>query len=115
MSLEPARINFTFWKGASFQKRLTYYQSDSASTPVDLTGSTAELIIKDAAGLPLMTLTSGGGGIVLGGTTGTIDILISAAVTGAVTWRSAVYSLSLTAATGNKDFLLYGNFAVKGS
>lgn len=113
MSLEPARLNFSFWKGTTFQKRLTYHQGDVDSGPVDLTGFAAELVIKDNIGT-LLTLSDTNSGIVLGGSAGTIDLIIPFAST-SVSWRTASYTLTLTAPSGSKDILLFGNFSAKGS
>lgn len=102
----------SFWKGSTFQKRFTFRQNDEDSTPVDLTGFNAELIIKDSTG-PVLTLASGSG-LVLGGTAGTIDVNITSTQTAATVWRTATYTLSITSPTSVKDFLLFGNFTVKG-
>jgi hypothetical protein len=113
MSLEPARLNFSVWKGATFQKRLTYHQGGSTSTPVDLTGYSAELKVIDGTGSTLLTLTNSSG-IVLGGTSGTIDLIVTDEATSAFSWRTGNYKLSLTTSDGRKDYLLFGNFSVKG-
>lgn len=115
MSLEPARLNFAVWKGATFQKRLTYRSGNETSPPVDLTSYTAEMLIYDNTG-NLLTLESTGGvsRLILGGSAGTIDILIPDTITTGFVWRAANYKLSATTSAGRKDFLLFGNFSIKG-
>lgn len=115
MALEPARHSFTIWKGATFRKTLTLRQGDTGSDPQDLTGYSAAMPILDAPeGLTLMSLTTTNGGIVLGGALGTIQLVISATVTAAITWESGVYELLITAPASDTDALLYGGMKVKG-
>lgn len=117
MSALPAKVDFTIWLGATFRKRLTLYNS---ATPVDgeerdLTGYTAELIIRDKPqGTPLLTLESGTG-ITLGGVDGTIDLHIDATTTGVLLWRNGVYDLTITEpGPGDTDPLIYGAFHTRG-
>jgi hypothetical protein len=115
MSLDPAKVNFHIWKGATFRKVLTLFESGEGSPAQDLSGYTANLEIKDKIeGTTLLSLTTVNGGILLGGASGTITLVIDANATALLTWQHGVYDLVITAPSGNADVLLYGNFAVRG-
>lgn len=113
-SLNPAKKDFEIWKGATFDKTLTLYTGATTSTPAwDLTGYTASLDIKDQDGTVLLSLTTSNSRIVLGGTAGTIRLVIDATTTGALTWTRGAYDLALT--TGSTVYVpIYGAFNVTG-
>lgn len=117
MSLLPAKFDFTIWKGATFRKQLVLRTGGPDSPLRNLTGYTSELVIRpEAEGAALLTLTTANGKIILGGVNGTIDLVIDAATTAAITWPSGVYDLTITApgGSGETDALLYGGFKVRG-
>lgn len=74
-------------QGATYAQRFIANTSNGANPPVltvtDLTGCTASMMIRTAYNSPtaLLTLTTANGELTLGGTTGTIDVLISASQT----------------------------------
>ena len=75
-------------QGATFNLAMVANTSDPSTTPptvapADLTGCTARMMIRKsyAAPTPLITLTTENGGLLLGGTAGTIDVTIAAAQT----------------------------------
>jgi hypothetical protein len=113
MSVSPGHFNFKIYQGATFRTMFTLNQGTlSSSEPWDLTGSTAELVVKSAPlGNVLLTLTDGDG-ITLGGTAGTIEIIIDDAVTAALSWRVGQYELFITDPSGDKDLFLTGAFTV---
>jgi hypothetical protein len=50
-----------------------------------------------------------------GGIDGTIDLVLDAATTAALTWETAVYDFTITAPSdGDTDALLWGNVTVRG-
>lgn len=116
MSLQPAEKNFTIWKGATFRTRLQLLTGDTGSPAQDLTGYTADCKITDPLNpaITLLELTDVNAGIILGGTAGTIDIVIDEAVTAALTWKGGRYQLFITSPAGDTDILLYGAFKVRG-
>lgn len=116
MSLEPARKDFTVWRGATFHTRLQLLTGDTGSPAQDLTGYSASCSLRDPEDttIILMTLTNVNGGVVLGGAAGTVDIIIDDAVTTTITWPTALYELFLTDAGGDTDIFLHGTFKVKG-
>lgn len=116
MSILPDRANFKIWRGATFRKRLTIYESDG-TTPRDLTDYTAELIIRDEPdGTPLLTLTTENDGIVITGASGVIDLIISASESANIDWNVGVYDLTITSGDvgGDTDALLFGTFSASG-
>lgn len=113
MTLEPAKLNFVIWEGGTFHEHLELYDGETAR---NLTGYTGELIIRDRKeGTPLLTLTTGSGGVTFPATpVGSIDLLITDEVTSVLTWQHGVYDLVITSPGGVADPLLYGSFTVKG-
>lgn len=113
MSLQPGRHNLSVYKGATFRKMLTLHIGDKNSPVRDLTGFTARMPILAEDDTLLMNLTSENGGIVLGGTAGTIMLYMSDEATEAATWDLGEYRLFLTDSFGDTNLLLYGNFTIK--
>jgi hypothetical protein len=80
---------FTAYKSGGY---LRYY------TPVDLTGASVEMRVRDrVGGTSLLDLTSGNGDIALDNTLKTITITATAAQTAGLDFDSAVYEVVLTA------------------
>jgi hypothetical protein len=128
MTIIPDKHTFTIWQGATFYEVLTLYSTMDRTSPRNLTGYTAEMIIRDKPnGTALLTLAtlenvnkSDGCSISLGTTTadqGQIRLQISDAVTKNLgkssTWKSGVYDLTITN-NGVTDALLYGGIKVVG-
>lgn len=68
--------------------------------PVDLTGATARMQIRDKpGGLLRLELSTEGGGLVITGA-GTLERHLSATTTAAITWTDGVYDLEVTYADG---------------
>ncbi len=105
MSVTPASINFYLYQGATFSEPVTL--KDGAGAPIDLTGYSARLQarrdISDAT--PVLDLNSTSGGILLGGTNGTITLSMTASATAALSidWDGDfwVHDLLLTDGSGN--------------
>jgi len=65
-------------------------------TPVDMTGYTARMTVKNkVGGTVLLTLTTENGGITLDNVAKTITLFIDAATTAAFTWKTGVYDLEM--------------------
>jgi hypothetical protein len=137
MTVIPDKHTFAIWQGATFYEVLTLFDSMDATQPRDLTGYAAEMIIRDKpngeALLTLSTIANGGSmtngihpsdvgcSITLGSsssadTKGKITLKITSSVTSLLTWKSGVYDLTISEAsgTGNTDALLYGGIKVNG-
>jgi hypothetical protein len=100
----PATVNFRLYPHATFSEVQTLRDSDG--NPIDLSGHSALMHFRrdreDQE--PLFALSSGAGGITLGGTAGTIALNISAADTGTPQWDSdgevLYHDILLTAPSG---------------
>ncbi|MBK8772131.1 MAG: hypothetical protein IPM06_17155 [Rhizobiales bacterium] len=82
-------------------------------TPVDLTGFTARMSIKDVVGgTELLRLDTTNARIALDNAAKTIALTISAADTAAITWLEGVYDLELVSATGVVSLVMSGAVTV---
>lgn len=100
-------------QGADYELS-TVWKAGPLKTPVDLTGCSALAHVRSTidAPTPLLTLSTANGGIVLGGTTGSVKIIITRAQTEGVAWRSGVYDLEVTMSDGKRRRLMYGSVSV---
>lgn len=98
-------------QGATLRRVVTW--RDQTTTPVPLTGYTAKLQVRKSldAATTLLSLTHLAG-LSLGTTTGTITILVTAAVMSQIPAGSFYYDLELTSASGEVTRLLQGRFNV---
>lgn len=103
------KVKLDIDQGSDFSKPFTWRAGDPL-TPVDLTGCTARMHVRRDLESPtiLLDLTTENGGILLGGTTGTVEIVINAAQTEGITWTEAVYDLEIVFSTGRVRRLLKG-------
>lgn len=113
------RVRLALYKGATFRKRVIWKTGTSAANAVavNLTGFTAHLQVRStvASSTVLLDLTTENGGIVLGGTAGTIDIVVDETVTQGLIWDSAVYDILLTSGGGDVTRLFGGTVTVSPS
>lgn len=93
---------------------LKTWKAGTTPTPVDLTGCTARMHVRERIDSPttLLELTTENGGIELGGTAGTIRIRMSATATAALTWRTGVYDLEIEFPGGIVRRVLAGTVVV---
>jgi len=87
---------FEIEQGATFSRVLTW--KDSAGDPIDLTGYTARMQLRQykSSGAVILELTTGADGrIALGGAAGTITLEVDADDTAEVTTDEGVYDLEL--------------------
>jgi hypothetical protein len=97
--MSAATTNLIIDQGATWEITFTY--KNASGSAINLTEYTAALQLRtnyDAAS-PSLSLTSPSGGIVLGGTAGTIAITASATQTGALVAGEYVYDLEITTGT----------------
>lgn len=108
--IKPATYNIISYQGATYDLNLTYKVDDSA---VDLTGYTAAMQVRQtpSATSTILNLSSGSG-ITLGGTAGTIGILVAAETMGSATPGSYVYDLELDSGS-QVTRLLQGSFTIQ--
>ena len=111
----PAGIyNIIADQGSTFTRQLTW--EDSAGSAVNLTGYTARMDVRtsiDAAGAATLSLTTGNGRIVLGGTAGTIALSAEGTATAAVAAGDYVYDLELVSGS-TITRLVQGTFTLRG-
>ena len=95
MTTHPAKHNLYVYRGATFSEAITW--KDENATPIDLTGFTARMQMRETveASTPFLTLTTENSGITLGGVAGTINILATAVATSAITATGGVYDLEI--------------------
>lgn len=100
MTTHPAKHNFYVYRGATFAEQIAW--KDENGTAIDLTGFTARMHMRETvdSATPFLTLTTENGGIALGGATGTVDLLASAAATSVISASAGVYDLELVAGDG---------------
>lgn len=101
--------NIEIQQGATLSIVATW--KDNAGTPINLTGYTARMAVREnyASTSAILTLTTENSGIALGGALGTVTISASATATAALTapW-SGVYDLELVSGGGVVTRLLEG-------
>jgi hypothetical protein len=118
MTVIPDKHTFTIWQGTSFYETLVLY-NDAAGTQVkNLTGYTAEMIVREKPNGEQyigpdadfeMTY-------VIDGANGKITLKLSPEQTAGITWKGAVYDLTITSPSPNPvtDAILYGAVKVQG-
>lgn len=82
------------------------------NTPVDLTGFTARMKIKDRVGGTVLAILVSPTDIALDVANKVITVTIAASATALFTWTTGVYDLELVSATGVVTALLYGAVTV---
>lgn len=94
-------------QGATFSQVITYKE---AGVAINLTGYTARMQVRSTleSASPIIELTTGNYGIILGGAAGTISIGMSATATAALTAGRGVYDLELVSGSGIVTRLLQG-------
>lgn len=111
--MPAATYNIICEQGATLDRTLTL--KDSAGSLANLTGFTARMQVRTAAGSSSVTLelSNDNNRIILGGPLGTVKLKVSAAVTAALTPSDYVYDLEITAPNGDVTRLVEGKFKVK--
>lgn len=107
--MAAGKLDLDVEQGATFRRQLLWRQPspDGGTTlgaPYDLTGAVAHMQVRGKAGLdPVLIELSDTDGLTLGGTAGTIDIVISSARTASLTVKKAVYDLYVIFDGGTGD------------
>jgi hypothetical protein len=112
--ITPGTFDITCFQGADFDQQFVVSQGGTA---LNWTNFTARMQVREAADATatLLSLSTGGSGIVLGGTAGTIALSITNAQSAAVSAGSFAYDLELQAGDGQVTRLLQGSFNVVGN
>lgn len=112
----PARFDFSEQLGLAgqagyhFAQPLTFYQDEAETLPVNLTGFSAVFTLRQPGGVTFLTLTSAGGGVVLGGAAGTVSLSSATQAPPVATPPAGrhAYALELFAPGGALDSVLRG-------
>ena len=110
--MTAATNNFIIDQGANWF--VTFVYKDAAGTPINITGYTAALQIRDtyADSTTDLSLTSPSGGITITGATGTIAVTATAVQTAAIAAGNYVYDLEITSTGGIVTRLVQGKISV---
>lgn len=105
--------NITCDQGATFKRTITW--TNQARVPYNLTGYTARMQVRSTidSSTVILELTTANSRISLGGTAGTVNLLVSATTTAALTPGLYVYDLELVSGGGEVTRLIEGNFNVR--
>lgn len=112
--------NMTCQQGSTFTRTITLRYPDPDSPAIDptylpwnFTGYTARMQVRRTlqSTTPMISLTTENGRITLGGATGVIELLISAADTAEIT-SSGVYDLEIVSSSGVVSRVIQGNFTL---
>lgn len=110
--INPGTYNIVCPQGATFDRTFTVNVN---SSPLNLTSYTAAMQVRDSydGTTALISLTSGSG-ITLGGTAGTIAVVVSSTASAAVAAGAYSYDLEISSG-GVVTRLLEGSFVVTGN
>lgn len=109
----PLKHPLKIYQGATFRD-VTTWRAGAPAQPVDLTGCTARMQVRQRIDAPavLAELNTTNGGVMLGGTAGTITLHLTAVQTAAIAWTSGVYDLEVVFPSGDVRRLFYGTVTV---
>jgi hypothetical protein len=110
--MTAAAYSFVIEQGATLNK--TFVWKDSTGTPINLSGYTAKMQVRQTVGSStiLLDLSTLNGRIIITAISGQIQLLVSATDTAAITWQRGKYDLELVSSTGIVTRLLYGEVEV---
>jgi hypothetical protein len=114
--MEPTTLNLTIYQGATYRKTINWSAGDPTALPVNLTGCTLRMQIRESmsASAAILTLTNSNGGIIVDAdpTTGSFELFISATNTAGITVSQAVYDLEVVFTDGDVVRLLQGKVTI---
>ena len=101
--------NFEVDQNATFSFQVEYTEEDEV-TPIDLTGATAKMQVRDTKGGSKLavTLTSPSGGITISGPEGIVNIKMTPTQTNKLFYPKSSYDIMVIDSNGNKIKLLEG-------
>jgi tRNA threonylcarbamoyladenosine modification (KEOPS) complex Pcc1 subunit len=107
-----ATYGFTADQGATFSQVITW--KDSTDSPIDLTGYTARMQIRQKVSSSVaLALTTENGRITLGNSSGTISLYVTATDMAALPAGPYTYDIELVSGSGAVSRLLMGTFVVR--
>jgi len=101
--------NWEVDQNTTFKFQIQYTQDDEV-TPVDLSGATAKMQVRDTKGGSKLafTLTSPLGGITIDGPDGILDIVITPTQTNKLFYPKSSYDIMVIDSNGNKTKIVEG-------
>lgn len=107
----PGKYNMVCPQGSTFSQELTYSIN---SVNVNLTGYNARMQVREkhTSASSVLSLTTGNGGIVLGGSAGTILISINSSSTSELSAKEYVYDIELVSPSATVTRIIEGKFIV---
>jgi hypothetical protein len=105
----PGRYNISVVKGTTFTLS-PVWKIDNL--PVDITGYSADLQVRDVSNNLITEMSTGNGKAVISGALGQVTFTLNATATAALTAGTYTYGYNLTDTTGNVYQILAGNFTV---
>lgn len=110
VTIGPGRLNIKIRQGATVSLPLTW---SDANGPIDMTGYTARMQIRDAVdGSLLHELTTENGGLSISPNDGEVTVSIAAADTAAFSWTEGLYDIELIAPDTTVLSWVAGSFRV---
>jgi hypothetical protein len=111
MSIAPGILNLTFSQGATWKLSMTY--TNSTGDPINLTNYTARMQARPSYQSDTTVLNlANGTGITLGGTAGTINLLVAATTTATIGAAQYVYDLEIASASNEVTRVIEGTLQV---
>ena len=110
--MNPGRYNITVYKGTTFQLSPTWKVDN---LPVDLTGYSADMQVRDVSNNLITELSTANGRAVISAALGTVALTLTATQTAALAAGNYNYALNLTDSAGNVYQILQGAFIVNAS
>lgn len=107
----PGKYNMVCPQGSTFNQELTYSIN---SVNVNLTGYSARMQVREkhTSTSTILSLTTANGGLVLGGSAGTISINIPSTTTASITAKEYVYDIELVSPSSIVTRIIEGRFIV---
>ena len=101
--------NWEVDQNTTFRFQIQYTGSDQV-TPIDLTGATAKMQVRDTKGGSKLafTLTSPSGGITIDGPDGLIEVVATPTQTNKLFYPKSSYDIMIIDSNGNKTKILEG-------
>lgn len=112
LEILPGELNLVIQRGSTFDHIFEYCNADEytgeATTPINLTGYTGRMHIRATAGAPdppELELTTANGKLVIGGTAGTVRVILSETDNLSIAFDEGVYDIELVAGAVVVPFL----------
>lgn len=108
---ETSHIDLCIKKGTTYDVRFFYWEDDECTIPVNLTGASAEMQIRQEHSSTTVEWTGStvGGELVITGGEGIVDVQIDSVTTTAFTFEEGVYDLELTMPSGDVIRMVEGS------